>query len=146
MTMFKIQTLNTISAVGLNQFPRERYEVSSEAVQPDVILVRSHAMHNMEIPHSVKVIGRAGAGVNNIPVDLLTKQGIPVLNTPGANANAVKELVIAGMLLASRHICQAWNYLKHLSEKNDTDLNKKIEQDKKQFVGFELLGKTLGVI
>ena len=145
MTMFKIQTLNTISAVGLNQFPRERYEVSSEAVQPDVILVRSHAMHNMEIPHSVKAIGRAGAGVNNIPVDLLTKRGIPVFNTPGANANAVCELVIAGMLLASRHICEAWHYV-HQLKSSGKELDQDIERNKKQFVGFELMGKTLGVI
>ena len=144
--MFNIQALNSIAAVGLKQFPENLYHVEAEIHDPDAILVRSYNLHDKVLPSSVKVIGRAGAGVNNIPVDLLTKQGIPVLNTPGANANAVKELVIAGMLLASRHICQAWNYLKHLSEKNDTDLNKKIEQDKKQFVGFELLGKTLGVI
>ncbi|RDI39048.1 3-phosphoglycerate dehydrogenase family protein [Aquicella lusitana] len=143
--MFKIQTLNTISSVGLNQFPRELYEIASEIQSPDAILVRSHAMHDMTIPSSVKVIGRAGAGVNNIPIDALTKRGIPVFNTPGANANAVRELVIAGMLIASRHLCQAWNYVRHL-EASGEHLEKEIEQNKKQFVGFELMGRTLGVI
>ncbi|MHB1948458.1 MAG: 3-phosphoglycerate dehydrogenase family protein [Gammaproteobacteria bacterium] len=143
--MFKIQTLNTIASVGLEQLPRELYEVSSELQHPDAILVRSYNMHDMELPKTVKVIGRAGAGVNNIPVAALTQQGIPVLNTPGANANAVRELVIAGMLLASRNICQAWEYVSHLKS-SGSELNKQIEHDKKQFVGFELLGKTLGVI
>lgn len=142
--MFKIQTLNKIAAVGLNHFPRELYEVATEIQYPDAILVRSHSMHDLNIPSSVKVIGRAGAGVNNIPVAKLTELGIPVFNTPGANANAVRELVIAGMLMASRNICQAWNYVNKL--KNDLEINNKIEQDKKQFVGFELMGKTLGVI
>lgn len=143
--MFKIQTLNTIAPVGLNEFPRELYEVASEIQEPDAILVRSQNMHDMTISDSVKVVGRAGAGVNNIPIDALTKRGIPVFNTPGANANAVRELVIAGMLLASRHICQAWNYVDSLKMQDD-ELNKKIEQDKKQFVGFELMGKVLGVV
>lgn len=143
--MFKIQALNTIAPVGLNQFPRELYEIATEIKHPDVILVRSHVMHGMPIPASVKAIGRAGAGLNNIPVDALTQRGIPVFNTPGANANAVKELVIAGMLLASRNLCQAWHYVKNL-EKSDHDLEKEIEQNKKQFTGFELAGKTLGVI
>jgi len=143
--MFKIKTLNTLAAAGLNQFSHERYEVASEIQHPDAILVRSHTMHDMDIPHSVKAIGRAGAGVNNIPVNAMTKKGIPVFNTPGANANAVRELVIAGMLLASRNICQAWNYVNQLKT-DDGEMNKKIEQDKKQFVGFELLGKTLGVV
>lgn len=143
--MFKIQTLNTIAASGLNQFPRELYEVASEIKQPDAILVRSHSMHEMQIPDSVKAVGRAGAGINNIPVASLTQRGIPVFNTPGANANAVRELVIAGMLLASRHICQAWNYVNHLQSSGE-QLEKEIEQGKKQFVGVELMGKTLGVI
>lgn len=143
--MFKIQTLNAIAINGLNQFPRELYEISSEIQHPDAILVRSSAMQGIPIPDTVKVVGRAGAGVNNIPITALTKRGIPVLNTPGANANAVRELVIAGMLLASRHICQAWNYVNHLKSKDDA-LTKEIEQSKKQFVGFELLGKKLGVI
>lgn len=143
--MFKIQTLNAIASTGLNQFPRERYEVASDLHQPDAILVRSQAMHDMSIPDSVKVIGRAGAGLNNIPVSTLTKRGIPVFNTPGANANAVRELVIAGMLLASRNICQAWHYVSQL-QMHDHELENEIERNKKQFVGFELMGKTLGVI
>ncbi len=143
--MFRIQTLNPISATGLEQFPRELYEVASKIQDPDALLVRSQNMHDLSIPESVKVVGRAGAGVNNIPVDALTQLGIPVLNTPGANANAVSELVIAGMLLASRHICQAWNYVTHLSA-SGTALESQIEQDKKQFSGFELSGKTLGII
>lgn len=142
--MFKVQTLNTISITGLNQFPRNHYEVSAEMRTPDAILVRSQSMHEMLIPDAVKVIGRAGAGINNIPIDAMTKRGIPVFNTPGANANAVKELVIAGMLLASRNICQAWQYVRHLKE--DAQLHKEIELNKKQFVGFELMGKTLGII
>lgn len=143
--MFKIQTLNTIAAVGLNEFPRELYEVGSDIQQPDAILVRSQNLHDAVIPDCVKAIGRAGAGVNNIPVDAMTQRGIPVFNTPGANANAVRELVLAGMLLASRNICQAWNYVNTLKVE-PAELDKKIEQDKKQFVGFELMDKTLGVI
>lgn len=143
--MFKIQTLNPIAAVGLSQFPSELYEVASEIQQPDAILVRSHDMHTFTLPSSVKAVGRAGAGVNNIPIAALTLQGIPVFNTPGANANAVRELVIAGMLLACRHICQAWHYVSDLNIDNES-MNKQIEQDKKQFAGFELMGKTLGVI
>lgn len=143
--MFKIQTLNNISPIGLNQFSSDLYEVGPQINDPDAIIVRSHNMMGNPLPSSLKVIGRAGTGVNNIPVSEMTKMGIPVLNTPGANANAVRELVIAGMLLASRHICQAWDYVRHLT--NDPALlEKQIEQDKKQFVGFELLGKTLGVI
>jgi len=143
--MFKIQTLNNIAPVGLTHFPQERYEIAPEIQQPDAILVRSQGMHDMPIPASVKVVGRAGAGTNNIPIEALTKRGIPVFNTPGANANAVRELVLAGMLLASRHICQAWNYVGGLTSA-EADLHKEIEQNKKQFVGFELMGKTLGII
>jgi D-3-phosphoglycerate dehydrogenase / 2-oxoglutarate reductase len=143
--MFKIQTLNPIAAVGLNQFPAVSYEIATTVSQPDAILVRSQNMHDMPLPDSIKVVGRAGAGVNNIPIEALTRIGIPVLNTPGANANAVRELVIAGMLLASRNICQAWNYVNQLNS-SDAALEKQIEQDKKQFAGFELLGKTLGLV
>jgi D-3-phosphoglycerate dehydrogenase len=143
--MFKIQTLNTIAAIGIDQFPRDRYEVASEIQHPDAILVRSQVMHDMTIADCVKAIGRAGAGVNNIPIEAMTKLGIPVFNTPGANANAVCELVIAGMLLASRNICQAWNYVSQLTLA-DAALDKQIEQDKKQFVGTELYGKTLGLV
>ncbi len=143
--MFKIQTLNAIATVGLNQFPRELYEIASDISNPDAILVRSQTLQIGQIPMSVKAVGRAGAGLNNIPVSELTKRGIPVFNTPGANANAVRELVIAGMLLASRNICDAVNYVHRLHD-SSADLHKEIEQTKKQFVGFELMGKTLGII
>jgi len=143
--MQKILTLNNISPAGLEHFPRDAYEVASEIQHPDAILLRSFNMHDMELPPSVKAIGRAGAGVNNIPVERMSAAGIPVFNTPGANANAVKELVIAGMLLASRNICQAWDFARSL-EGEDAAIHKAVESGKKQFVGFELPGKTLGVV
>jgi len=143
--MYKILTLNNISPLGLERFPRQSYEVASEIQHPDAILLRSFNMHDMVVPVSVKAIGRAGAGVNNIPVERMNHAGIPVFNAPGANANAVKELVIAGMLLASRNICQAWDFSRSL-EGDDAAINKAVEAGKKQFVGFELPGKTLGVI
>lgn len=143
--MFKILTLNSISPAGLDHFPRDDYEVASEIQHPDAILLRSHNMHDMEIPPTVAAIGRAGAGVNNIPVERMTRSGIPVFNAPGANANAVKELVIAGMLLASRNICQAWAFARSL-EGDDAAIHAAVEAGKKQFVGFELPGKTLGVV
>ena len=143
--MHKILTLNNISPVGLERFPRESYEVASEIQHPDAILLRSFKMHDMEVPATVKAIGRAGSGVNNIPVDLMSKAGIPVFNAPGANANAVKELVIAGMLMGSRNLCQAWDYSRSL-EGDDEAIGKAVEAGKKQFVGFELPGKTLGVV
>jgi D-3-phosphoglycerate dehydrogenase / 2-oxoglutarate reductase len=143
--MFKIQTLNTIAPIGLNQFPRDYYEIASELPLPDAILVRSHIMHDMNIPDSVKVIGRAGSGINNIPIEAVTKRGIPVLYTPGANANAVREIVVAGMLLGSRQLCQAWDYVKRL-DVHQNELDYEIEKNKNQFVGFELMGKTLGII
>ena len=142
---FKILTLNNIAVEGLRHLPRELYEVASEIGHPDGILVRSANMHDMEIPESVMAIARAGAGVNNIPVDALTKRGIPVFNAPGANANAVKELVIAGLLLGARNICQAWRYVLDL-EGSDAEIGKLVEAGKKRYVGFELPGKTLGVI
>jgi D-3-phosphoglycerate dehydrogenase len=143
--MLKILTLNNISPVGLDHFPRDTYEVGSEITQPDAILLRSHNMHDMDVPASVKAIGRAGAGVNNIPVERMSKAGISVFNAPGANANAVKELVIAGMLMASRNLCQAWEFARGL-EGEDSVIHKAVEAGKKQFVGFELPGKTLGVV
>lgn len=143
--MHKILTLNNISATGLEHFPRDDYEVASEITHPDAILLRSYNMHDMEIPASLAAIGRAGAGVNNIPVDRMSQAGIPVFNAPGANANAVKELVIAGMLLASRNICQAWSFARTL-QGDDDSIHKAVESGKKQFVGFELPGKTLGVV
>jgi D-3-phosphoglycerate dehydrogenase len=143
--MYKIQTLNNISVAGLNRLPREHYEVASELSNPDAILVRSAKMHDMALPASVKAIGRAGAGVNNIPVDAMTQAGIPVFNAPGANANAVKELVVAGMLMAARNIGQAWRFATGVTG-SDIEINKAVEAGKKNFVGFELPGRTLGVV
>jgi D-3-phosphoglycerate dehydrogenase len=143
--MHKILTLNNISIAGLDRLPRDKYEVTSESASPDAILLRSFNMHDMEIPASVKAIGRAGAGVNNIPVPKMTAHGIPVFNAPGANANAVKELVVAGMLMAARNIGQGWRFATGL-EGEDAAIHKSVESGKKQFVGFELPGRTLGVI
>ncbi len=143
--MYKILTLNNISVAGLDRLPRDEYEVASEISHPDAILVRSAKMHKMELADSVKAIGRAGAGVNNIPVPRMSARGIPVFNAPGANANAVKELVLAGMLMAARNIAQAWGFARGLNG-DDARINAEVEQGKKQFVGFELPGRTLGVI
>jgi len=143
--MYKILTLNNISVNGLDRLPLDHYEIASEIQHPDAILLRSFKMHDMEIPASLKAVGRAGAGVNNIPVAEMCKRGIPVFNAPGANANAVKELVVAGMLLAARNICQSWDYASHL-EGDDATISKLVEAGKKDFVGFELPGRTLGVI
>lgn len=143
--MFKIKTLNNIAVGGLRRFPRNLYEVSSDIAHPDAIILRSHNMHDMEIPESVVAIGRAGAGVNNIPVEAMSERGVPVFNAPGANANAVKELAVAGMLIAARNICNARDYVRGLELDGDA-LEKAVETGKKQFVGFELPGKTLGVI
>ena len=143
--MYKVLTLNNISVVGLERLPRDSYEIASEIQNPDAILLRSFKMHDMEIPESLQCVGRAGAGVNNIPVDAMSDRGIPVFNAPGANANAVKELVLAGMLLGARNICQAWEYTKNL-QGDDAALAKLVEQGKKQYGGFELVGRTLGVV
>jgi len=143
--MFKILTLNNISPLGLARLPKEHFQVSSDTKDPDGILLRSFKMHDMEIPPSLKAVGRAGAGVNNIPVDKLTKMGIPVFNAPGANANAVKELVLAGMLLGCRHIGPAWEFTRGLSG-TDAEISKAVEAGKKNFAGFELPGRTLAVI
>ncbi|MCU7892413.1 MAG: 3-phosphoglycerate dehydrogenase [Candidatus Thiodiazotropha sp. (ex Ustalcina ferruginea)] len=143
--MYKILTLNNISVAGLDRLPRDCYEVASEITHPDALLLRSYKMHDMEIPVSVKAIGRAGAGVNNIPVPQMTEKGIPVFNAPGANANAVKELVLAGALLAARNLGQAWRFATHLSG-DDAVISKQVESGKKDFVGFELPGRTMGVI
>jgi len=143
--MFKILTLNNISVAGLNRLPRERYEIASEITRPDAILLRSYNMHDMALPETLKAVGRAGAGVNNIPVDKCSSLGIPVFNAPGANANAVKELVIAGMLIACRNLCYAWDYASHL-QGDDKEIHKLVEAGKKKFAGFELPGRTLGVI
>lgn len=143
--MYKILTLNNIAVEGLRRLPRELYEAASEIAHPDAIIVRSYKMHDMEIPDTVAAIGRAGAGTNNIPVERMSERGVPVFNAPGANANAVKELAIAGLLLAARNLCAAETYVKGLDENGDA-LNKAVEAGKKQFVGFELPGRTLGVI
>lgn len=143
--MYKILTLNHISVAGLERLPRDRYEVASEILHPDAILVRSHKMHDMEIPPTLKAVGRAGAGVNNIPVDKMSGRGIPVFNAPGANANAVKELVIASMLNACRNICAAWDFSRRL-EGDDASIDKQTEAGKKNYAGFELPGRTLGVV
>lgn len=143
--MYKILTLNNISPVGLDRLPRESFEVASEITHPDAILVRSAKMHDMELPGTVKAIGRAGAGVNNIPVDKMTERGVPVFNAPGANANAVKELVIVGMLMSARNIGAAWKFATGL-DGEDGDITKNVEAGKKNYVGFELPGRTLGVV
>ncbi len=144
-SQYKVLTLNSISGVGLKRFPSSRYVVGTNVEEPDAILVRSHDMHAMEIAAEVKAIGRAGAGVNNVPVEKLSLRGVPVFNAPGANANAVKELVIAGMLIASRNLVPALTFVQRLKG-DDKTLNKLVEDGKKQFAGIELPRHTLGVI
>ncbi len=141
---YKIQTLNNICATSLKKLG-ERYEVLDQPENPDAILLRSYKMHDMEIPETVKFIGRAGAGVNNIPMDRCTKQGIVVCNSPGANANAVKELVIAGMLISSRGIIEGIEWTKDLEGKGD-QVPALVEKGKSNFVGPELYGKKMGII
>jgi D-3-phosphoglycerate dehydrogenase len=145
MTSFKIQTLNSIAVAGLDRLPRDRYEIASELSRPDAILVRSAKMHDMQLADSLLCVGRAGAGTNNIPVARLSKLGVPVFNTPGANANAVKELVLAGLLMAARNLPQALDYVRTLKGSGE-ELDKAVELGKKQFVGFELPKRTLGVV
>jgi D-3-phosphoglycerate dehydrogenase len=143
--MYKVLTLNNISVAGLERLPREQYEIASEIQHPDAVLLRSFKMHDMQIPESLKAVGRAGAGVNNIPVNKMTDKGVVVFNAPGANANAVKELVIAGMLMGCRNLCQAWDYSRNL-QGDDAEIGKAVEAGKKNYGGFELPGRTLGVI
>lgn len=143
--MFKIQTLNKIDPKGLKIFPLGKYEIASEFAQPDAIIVRSQAMHDMELPKSLLSIARAGAGVNNIPVEKSTEKGIVVFNTPGANAHAVKEIVIAGMLLASRDIANSIEWAKTLKGKG-SEVAGLVEKGKSNFGGTEIRGKTLAVI
>src|SRR3954464_5782036 len=140
----EIQVLNNIAQVGLKRFPAERYAIVKESKDPQAILVRSADLHKHEFGPSLRAVGRAGAGVNNIPVAALSKRGVPVFNAPGANANAVKELVLAGMLIAARNLAPALEFVS--SQTESPDLEKKIEEGKKQFAGFELPGHTLGVI
>jgi D-3-phosphoglycerate dehydrogenase len=142
---FRILTLNKISHDGLKRFPAEVYQVGANLDEPDAILVRSQAMHDMVIPASVKAIARAGAGTNNIPVAAMSRRGIPVFNAAGANANAVKELVVAGMLLAARNIVPALQFTAGL-QGDDAALNKLVEDGKKHYAGIELHGRTLGII
>ena len=142
---FKILTFNNISVAGLERLAHERYEVASEIQHPDAILLRSASLHDLQVPESLKAIGRAGAGVNNIPVPRMSESGIAVFNAPGANANAVKELVLAGLFLAARNITHAWAYARGLDGDAEA-MERAMEQGKKRFVGFELPGRTLGVI
>jgi D-3-phosphoglycerate dehydrogenase len=142
---YKILALNSISAKGLDRLPRDRYEVVSGIGDPDAILGRSADMHAMPIPASVRAVARAGAGTNNIPVALLSQRGVPVFTAPGANANAVKELVLAGLFLAARHICEAWDFVRGLQVEGAA-LDAAVEEGKKRFVGHELPGRTLGVV
>src|SRR6185503_3454057 len=139
----EILVINAIAPVGLKRFPNERYAVVKESKDPWAILVRSQDLHKFPFGPSLRAVGRAGAGVNNIPVPALSKRGIPVFNAPGANANAVKELVLAGMLIAARNLGPALEFTRNLE---DEDLETRVEDGKKQFAGLELPGHTLGVI
>ena len=143
--MFTIKTYNAISSKGLNRFPGAQYVIDPTAATPDAVMLRSFKMQAEPIAESVMAIGRAGAGVNNIPVDAMSQRGIVVFNAPGANANAVKELVVAGMLMACRNLNKAWQYTTKLSG-TDGEISKAVEEGKKKFVGFELPGHTLGVV
>jgi D-3-phosphoglycerate dehydrogenase len=143
--VYKILTLNNIAKVGLKRLPADRYSISSEVKDPDAVLVRSANMHALEIPASLRAVGRAGAGVNNIPVAKMSARGVPVFNAPGANSNAVKELVVAGLIVACRQICEAWDFARNL-DGSDEEIGKAVESGKKNFAGFELPGRTIGVI
>jgi|TARA_B110000971_G_scaffold168511_1_gene172911 D-3-phosphoglycerate dehydrogenase len=145
--MYKIRTYNAISSKGLSRFPTDSYEVSSESTDADGILLRSQKLHNEVLPESVVAIARAGAGTNNIPVAEYTEQGVVVFNTPGANANAVKELIVAALLMGSRDIYGGMNYVQGLTEITDSgEMGKLLEKEKKNFAGGEIKGKTLGVV
>ncbi len=145
--MYRIRTYNQISAVGLNRFPADQFEVGPDVDEPDAYMLRSHKLHGEPITGQLLAVARAGAGVNNIPIDEYTHQGIVVFNTPGANANAVKELVAAALLLASRRILDGMNRVQELTDIADPEeMAKLLEKEKKQFAGSELVGKTLGVI
>jgi D-3-phosphoglycerate dehydrogenase len=140
-----VLVLNQISANGLQRLPAETYAVGKDIAAPDAVLLRSADMHGMDIPASVKAIGRAGAGTNNIPVPAMSQRGVPVFNAPGANANAVKELVLAGMLLAARNLPAALRFVAGLDPKM-ADMDKAVEDGKKAFAGYELSGQTLGIV
>jgi D-3-phosphoglycerate dehydrogenase len=141
----RVLTLNSISHAGLKLLPAERYEVGANLESPDAVLVRSQDMHGLAIPASVKAIGRAGAGTNNIPVQAMTQRGVPVFNAPGANANAVKELVLAGLFIAARNLLPALRFVDGLRG-SDAELSALVEENKKHFAGIELPQRTLGVI
>jgi D-3-phosphoglycerate dehydrogenase / 2-oxoglutarate reductase len=143
--MFKVQTLNKISTAGLELFPRDKYEIASEIVKPDAIVLRSFDMHEMVLPESLKAVSRAGAGVNNIPIDKCSQSGIVVMNTPGANADSVKEITLAALFISSRKIVQGINWARTLIGKGD-EVPKLIEKGKSNFEGPEIKGKKLGVI
>lgn len=143
--MYRVLTLDKISSLGIDRFPNYFYEVGNAVENPDAILVRSRDMHKEAIPLAVRAVGRAGVGVNNIPLEKMSSLGIAVFNTPGANANAVKELVIGSLVIASRQIGEAWDFVRSLSG-IDEDIVKLVEEGKKRFVGFELQGKVLGVV
>jgi D-3-phosphoglycerate dehydrogenase len=143
--MFRVLTLNNIAAAGLEQLPEDRYEVGPDIESPDAILVRSYPMHDMDLHDNLLAVGRAGAGVNNIPVASLTQRGVPVFNAPGANANAVKELVLGALFIAARNLVAAHEYVRGLEDEGEA-LGQAVEAGKKKFVGFELPGRTLGVI
>ena len=142
--MYKILKLNNIASEGLSVFENGDYHLGDEVTSPDAILLRSFNMHEIDIPESVQAIGRAGSGVNNIPIDKLTELAIPVFNAPGANANAVKELALAAILIAARNIHRAMDYIHNL--KRSDNLKSDIESVKKQYIGYELPNKTLGII
>lgn len=145
--MFKIKTYNAISVKGLNRFPREKYEVASDIGSPDAYILRSHKLHGEPLPESVRAVARAGAGTNNVPVEEYTKKGVVVFNSPGANANAVKELVLAGMLLGSRGIVSGMQYVNGLTHMTDAEeMSKLLEKEKSNFAGMEVQGKTLGIV
>ncbi|WP_018882097.1 MULTISPECIES: phosphoglycerate dehydrogenase [unclassified Thioalkalivibrio] len=143
--MYRIQTYNNIAVRGLDRFPRDHYEVASDINQPDALMLRSFDLHSVEIPDSVLAVGRAGSGVNNIPVAALSERGVAVFNAPGANANAVKELVIAGLLLGARNLLPAAGYVQELDPSKE-DFMSAVEQGKKKFTGFELPGRRLAVL
>jgi D-3-phosphoglycerate dehydrogenase len=140
-----ILVLNQVSANGLKRLPTERYTAGKDVAAPDAVLLRSADMHGMDIPASVKAIARAGAGTNNIPVPAMSARGVPVFNAPGANANAVKELVLAGMLMAARNLPPALRFVAALDPKM-ADMDKAVEDGKKSFAGYELAGRTLGIV
>lgn len=142
---WSVLTFNDIAASGLDRFPRDRYRVGDSVADPDAIMLRSADLHSRDIPATVKAIARAGSGVNNIPVAAMTERGVPVFNAPGANANAVKELVVAGMLLAARNLCDAWAFARELDGDAES-VHQQAEAGKKRFVGFELPRRTLGVV